>query len=401
MTASAAAPDVDSTRRVTPLLVSTGVSVTGDGAFLAAGPLLAASLTRDPVAISAVTAAFYVPWPVFGLPAGALVDRWSRRAVMVVADIVRAGLLAGLAVLVATGYVSLPALVASIVVIGVAQIFFDSAAQATIPAVVGRDKETLAHVNGRYWALDMVGRSLLGPPLGSLTFVLNRTIPFAFDAVSFLVSALFVRRLPATRPADVQHEPIGAAIKAGVRHLAHTRELRILAMSMGAYNFGYNLALATFVLYVTDVLDVSDAVYGVLLAAGAIGGVAVGWRAGLLTRNLSYRQTAAIVHVGQALGWAGIALAANVWVTGVMFVLLGASGSLSSVAIGSARQALTPDGLLGRVVSAFRIIGLGSAGLGALVGGVVADRYGLTTPLLCAVGLLLVAAVLTWPFRKR
>lgn len=392
---------MDSTRRVTPLLVSTGVSVTGDGAFLAAGPLLAASLTRDPVAISAVTAAFYVPWLVFGLPAGALVDRWPRRAVMVVADIVRAGLLAGLAVLVATGYVSLPALVASIVVIGVAQIFFDSAAQATIPAVVGRDKETLAHVNGRYWALDTVGRSLLGPPLGSLTFVLNRTIPFAFDAVSFLVSALFVRRLPATRPADVQHEPIGAAIKAGVRHLIHTRELRILAMSMGAYNFGYNLALATFVLYVTDVLDVSDAVYGVLLAAGAVGGVAVGWRAGLLTRKLSYRQTAAIVHVGQALGWAGIALAANVWVTGVMFVLLGASGSLSSVAIGSARQALTPDGLLGRVVSAFRIIGLGAAGLGALVGGVVADRYGLTTPLLCAVGLLLVAAVLTWPFRKQ
>lgn len=401
MTASAAAPDVESTRRVTPLLVSTGVSVTGDGAFLAAGPLLAASLTRDPVAIATVTAAFYVPWLVFGLPAGALVDRWSRRAVMVTADVVRAVLLAGLAVLVATGYVSLPVLVALIVVVGVAQIFFDSAAQATIPAVVGRDKETLAHVNGRFWALDTVGRSLLGPPLGSLTFVLNRAVPFAFDAVSFLVSALFVRKLPPTKPADVQHEPIGAAIKAGVRHLLHTRELRVLALSLGAYNFAYNVALATFVLYVTDVLDVSDALYGVLLATGAIGGVAAGWRAVRLTRNLSYRQTVAILHAGQALGWAGIALTANVWAAGVMFVLIGASGSLVSVAIGSARQALTPDGLLGRVVSTFRLLGLGAAGLGALVGGVVADRFGLTTPLLCAVGLLLVAAVLTWPYRKQ
>src|SRR5690349_20615291 len=99
---SPAEPCPAHTRRVTPLLVATGISVTGDGAVLAAAPLLAAALTRDPVAVSTVTAAFYLPCLVFGLPAGALVDRWPRRRVMVCTDVIRFGVLAGLAALIAT-----------------------------------------------------------------------------------------------------------------------------------------------------------------------------------------------------------------------------------------------------------------------------------------------------------
>jgi MFS family permease len=127
-------------RGVGPLLASTAVSITGDGALLAAAPLLAASLTRNPVAVSMVTAAFYLPWLLAGLPAGALVDRWARRPVMVVADIVRAVILTTLAALVFTGTANLPFLVATVLLVGVAQCFFDSAAQAMIPAIVGRDK---------------------------------------------------------------------------------------------------------------------------------------------------------------------------------------------------------------------------------------------------------------------
>src|SRR6266540_6306135 len=98
-------------RGVGPLLASTGISVTGDGALIAAAPLLAASLTRNPVAVSTVTAAFYLPWLLVGLAAGALVDRWARRPVMVAADIVRAVILATLAALVFTGTANLPFLV--------------------------------------------------------------------------------------------------------------------------------------------------------------------------------------------------------------------------------------------------------------------------------------------------
>jgi hypothetical protein len=95
-----------------------------------------------------------------------------------------------------------------------------------------------------------------------------------------------------------------------------------------------------------------------------------------ITRRLSYRQVQAIAHLIQGLAWVGVALTTNAVIVGILFVFLGAGSSLVSVAVGSARQALTPDELLGRVVSAFRLLGLGATGLGALVGGVVADWQG-------------------------
>jgi MFS family permease len=383
-------------RGVGPLLASTAVSITGDGALLAAAPLLAASMTRNPVAVSTVTAAFYLPWLLAGLPAGALVDRWARRPVMVAADIVRAVILTTLAALVFTGTANLPFLVATVLLVGVAQCFFDSAAQAMIPAIVGRDKEALTRTNGRFWALDTVGRSLIGPPLGSTSFALNKGLPFIGDALSFLVSAALVSRLPQVPAPKGPHESVTAAIRSGMQHLIRTRDLRVLALSLGAYNFGYNLAIATFVLYAKEVLGVADAGYGVLLAAMAIGGVLAGWRAAPITRRLSYRQVQAIAHLIQGLAWVGVALTTNAVMVGILFVFLGAGSSLVSVAVGSARQALTPNELLGRVVSAFRLIGLGAAGLGALVGGVVAEWQGLRAPMAVAATLLILAVLPTW-----
>lgn len=390
-----------STRRVAPLLASTAISVTGDGIFIAAAPLLAAALTRNPVAVSTVTAGFYIPWLLFGLPAGALVDRWPRRAVMVASDLVRGCVLAGLTAAVLLHLVSVPVLVATVACVGTAQCFFDSAAQACIPALVGRDKDKLAHVNGRFWALDTVGRGLAGPPLGSAAFAVNRALPFAADAASFFVSATLVRNLPHVPAAGGPHEKIRTAIRAGLHHLVETRDLRVLALSMGAYNFAYNASMAIFVLYAREILGVPAAAYGVLLAVGAVGGVVAGWRARPWTRSLSYRQTMTAACAAQAVAWAGIAITANVWIAGVLLAVSGAGASLSSVAVGSARQALTPDALLGRVVSAFRLFGLGAAGLGALVGGATASLYGLTASLILSATVLAVAALLTWPFVRR
>jgi predicted MFS family arabinose efflux permease len=319
---------------------------------------------------------------------------------MVLADLARASVLAALVGLMLADILTLPVLIVAVVLIGIAQCFFDSAAQAVIPAIIGRDKDALAKVNGRYWALDTVGRSLLGPPLGSITFQLSRPLPFLADALSFLASAALVRRLPDTPVPPGPHEKVGAAIRGGLQHLFRTRDLRVLALSMGAYNGAFNIAMAPFVLYAIDVLDVPTAAYGVLLAMSALGGVVAGWRAGPLTRRLSYRQTMAVAHLTQAIAWAGIALAGNMWAAAALLAMLGAGSALSSVAVGSARQALTPDGLLGRVVSAFRLFGLGAAGLGALVGGAVADAYGLTAPLLVAAGVLVVGSLVTWPYRQ-
>src|SRR3954453_21515024 len=108
MTPEATERQGKATPRAAPLLPPTAISVTGDGALLAAAPLLAATLTRDPLAVSSVTAAVYVPWLLFGLPAGALVDRWRRRRVMISADIFRAAVLAVLVGLLFGDLLTLP-----------------------------------------------------------------------------------------------------------------------------------------------------------------------------------------------------------------------------------------------------------------------------------------------------
>lgn len=386
-------------RGVGSLLTATGISVTGDGAFLAAAPLLAASFTRDPLAISLVTAAFYLPWLIAGLPAGALADRWPRRLVMVSADLVRAAALALLAVLVVSGAAGLELLLGTILLVGVAQCFFDASSQAVIPLLVGRDKNALTRTNGRYWAIDTVGRSLAGPPLGSAGFTVGSWLPFAGDAASFAASAACIRRLPKL-PAAGASEPLTRAVRAGLGHLRATPELRALVTSMAAYNFAYNVSMATFVLYVTGTLHVAEAGYGVLLAVAAVGGVLAGWRAEPLTRKLSYRQMMAAASALQGLAWIGVAAIPHAVAAGAFLALIGAASTVTSVAVGSARQAFTPDDLLGRVVAAFRLFGVGAAGLGAVTGGLIANGTGLRGPLWSAAILLLLTTAALRPWHR-
>ncbi|GAA1232973.1 hypothetical protein GCM10009665_24070 [Kitasatospora nipponensis] len=365
---------------------------------MAAAPLLAASLTRDPLAVAAVAAAFQVPWLLAGLIAGALADRWPRRTVMVVADLVRVAVLGCLAALVALGRADLLVLITAILVTGMAQCFFDASSQAVIPTLIGRDKDALTRTNGRYWAIDTVGRSLAGPPIGSAAFALSAAVPFAGDAGSFLLSAGLISRLPKL-PAPGTRQPLLAAIRAGLTHLLATAELRVVAASSALYNFAYNLAMATFVLYATHTLRVATASYGLLLAMAALGGVVTGWRIAPLTRHLSYRQMMAAAAVLQGVAWLGVATVPGVYAAGAFLALVGAASTLVSVAASSVRQALTPDRLLGRVVAAFRLFGGGAAGLGALTGGLLAGAAGLRAPLWAAAALLVVAAVGLRPWR--
>ncbi|GGQ79058.1 MFS transporter [Couchioplanes caeruleus subsp. azureus] len=374
--------------------------MTGDGAFAVAAPLLAATLTTDPVALSVVSASAALPWLLFGLPAGALVDRWPRRRVMVASDLARAVVLAVFVVLLSTGHATVVVLAAAVLLLGIGQCFFDSSAQGMIPAVVGRDKVALTQVNGRFWALDTAGRSLAGPALGSALFAAARMLPFVLDALSFLLSAILVRRLPETTPLATPRAGLGSAIREGFAYVWRRRTLRTLVVSTCANNGAFSIAMATFVLYAGQSLHVPPAGYGALLAITAVGGVLAGWWAKPLTRRLPYLPLLSIACLGQALAWTGIAAVRTIWFTGLMLALLGAVAAIGSVVIGSARQEGTPDELLGRVVSVFRLFGTGTATFGALLGGVLAAAWGLAAPMYVAALVLVIAGTATAVVRR-
>lgn len=384
-------------RGLNRLLASTGVSIAGQGMVLAAVPLLAARLTSDPFEVSLTVAAAYAAWLVVGLPAGALVDRWPRRVTMVVADLTRAVIVGALAVAVLTGAAHLWVLVACVFLLGVAGCFFDPAAQAALPLVVGRDQHRLATANGRIWSLDLLGRSLVGPPLGAALFAVGASIPFFGNAVAFLISATLLVGLGRMAPAvhSTAHPPVFRSVREGLRYLVRQTELRRLTVGMAVFNFVYNVAFSTLVLFARDRLHVPEGWFGVLLAASAAGGLAAGYVVPKLRRQLKAWTIYAAGLLAQGCGWFLVLIAPNGWIAGGALALVGAASMAVTVLGGTARQRLTPDALLGRVSATTRVAGIGAAAIGALSGGVIANAGGLSKSLLAgAAGAILVAAVM-------
>lgn len=396
--------EVPTSRGLGRLLASTGVSIAGQGMVIAAVPLMAASLTRSPVGVSISVAATYAAWLIAGLPAGALVDRWPRRATMVVADLVRAGLVGLFALSVIADKASLWLLVGTVFLVGVASCFFDPAAQAAIPAVVGKDQAVLARANGRLWSLDLIGRSLVGPPLGAALFAVAAFLPFAANAATFAISALLLMGLTQLgRPAGTAREPqhLGRSVVRGATFLASHRELRGLTLGMASFNFVYNLAYATLVLFAQERLGLDERGFGVLLAMLAVGGLVAAWLSPRISGRLSVFQVYALCLLTQAVAWAAVAMVEHPVVAGAALVLVGFASMTTTVIGAAARQSLTPDQLLGRVSAATRVVGLGSAGVGALAGGLLADSGGLNAPFVAAMFMALLAAFIFEAAQRR
>ena len=375
------------------LLAAASLSNLGDGVFLVALPLVAADLTRSPAAVAGVTAAMRLPWLVFSLVAGAVVDRADRRVLMWRTDAVRTMLLAVLAGTVATETLSLASLYAIALALGTAETLRDNAAQAILPALVGRDG--LERANGRLFAAETVTNQFAGPPLGGFLVAAGAAWAFAFNAATFAAAAGLVAAIgggfAATRTAARRR--MAAEIGEGLGWLWRHPTLRTLALLLGTYNLLGTAAFAVVVLFAQDVLGVGDVGFGVLFTGGAAGSV-VG---GLTVARLAGRLGRARVLVGSAvvIGAAQLAqgLVSDAWVFGGLFVVSGYAVVAWNVVTVSLRQALIPDELLGRVNSVYRFFGWGAMPLGAMLGGALAEVAGLRAPFVAG-GAAAIAATL-------
>jgi MFS family permease len=361
------------------------VSSVGDGAYVVAAPLLAAFLTRDPLGVAVVSAAAAAPWFLVGFWAGVIVDRFPRRTVLAISELVRAIGLALLGVLVVIDHATIPLLAATSFLVVTGQCFSDPAAQALVPHVVGRSEALLTKANGRLYSGETVGRTLVGPPVGGLTYSVAPWAPFALDAASFAISAALVARIaPTPSPEAARERGIAGAVREGFVYLLRDRGLVLLAFTSAAYNVTHNMAAATLVLFVTTDLGLTDFGFGLLIAAGAVGAIVAGWISSSFLRVLTLKGAVIVSCLAQGAAWLLAGSTSSPLIAGAAFVVLGATSTLVTVAVVSARQQLVPDHLLGRVVSAFRLIGNGAAPLGSLLGGVIAAAVGLRAPMLVA-----------------
>jgi MFS family permease len=374
------------------------LSSLGDGFTFVALPLLAARLTRDPGRIALVVGAEYTAWLLFGLVAGALADRWERRRIMAVTDIVRIGLFGAFAALVAADRATVTLLVVFAFCAGTLGILNQNSASAFLPNLVSRDH--LEPANAWLQAGLVVPSMFVGPALGGLLFVAAPSLPFTVDAVSYLVSAALVLSIRVSRTSDAEARATGllAQMGEGLRWLWRSRVLRVLCLLLALVNGTFAAVSGILVLYAQEVLGLSERGYGLLLSVIALGTVAGSALAGMANRVLGPARIVPFLLLSQGIAMLAVAATGSLTVAVAGFFVGGVASGLWNISTISLRQRIVPDRLLGRVTSAYRMVGLGAMPLGALAGGVLARAYSLTSTLVVAgvLSVLGTVAALRW-----
>ena len=370
------------------------VSNLGDGVMLAAGPLLVATLTTDPVTVAAAMFAQQLPWLLFALTGGALADRLPRRTLVVAGNTFRAATIGGLALVIAAGTPALWQLYLVSFLFGTVETVADTAHSALIVDSVPADQ--LGRANARLYVTALLNNQLAGPPLGALLFGLAAAVPYGLHAAACAVAALIVLRIPARPQPAPARSTLRADIADGVRWLWGHAGLRILAVCIFVMNFAGVGAFAIWVLYGKHHLGLTDTQYGLFIATGAVGGICGAWAYDRLETRLGQTTLLRGGLVIEALTYLALALTTNPWVAGAIMTVFGVHAIVWGSVSATARQRATPSELLGRVGSVYQLASVGGSVIGALLGGIVAARFGLLAPFWLASALVAVMTVLAW-----
>lgn len=366
-----------------------------DGIRAAAFPLLAAALTRDPFLVAGVTVAQEVPWLLAGPFAGVVVDRVDRRRLMWSVNVVRAGVFALVAAALLFDMPSLGMLYLSAFALGVGESLYDTASQSTVPDLV--DEAALERANGRLVAAQVIGNEFVGPPIGALLFGVAMVVPFGVSTASLLIASVLLVGLVGTfRPVgeSVSDRGIRRQMGEGLRFVRRSRQLSTVTVAAGLLSAADAAWFAILVLYAIEVLGTTEAGFGALLATGAIGGVTGALAANRLTRRTSTRVVLASTLALSALTQLLLAITTDVPVAIGLIAISSLAFGIWNVATISVRQRLTPASLLGRVNSIYQTVAVGAAPLGAIIGGIVAELWGIRAPFLVGVPALLAGAIL-------
>ncbi len=372
---------------------ASAVSTFGDGLRYVAFPLLAAGLTTDPRAVAVLFVAGYLPWPLFGLLGGAVVDRKDRRALMWMTDTARAVAVGAFTAVLVTSATTILSLAVLSFLLGAAETLFDNAASAIVPQLVAPAR--LERANSWLIGVQTLNSTLIGAPIGALLYGVARYLPTAADAVSFAAAAAVVWSLPGQyRPtSSTSRTSLGADIGAGLRWLSRHRFLRTACLLLIVINATLGAGEAVLVLYARSTLGLSDLGYTALfvtLAVGAILGTVI---APAIRRRVNLRPVVVSAAVGQAAAMLAAGCTTNLAIAIAAMAIIGASNAAWNVVTVSYRQAAVPTELLGRVTSSYRVIALSAMPLGAAAGGITAHTWGLHAPYLAS-GIVLTAATL-------
>ncbi|GAA4693729.1 MFS transporter [Promicromonospora umidemergens] len=374
----------------------------GDGIAKVAAPLLAARLTDDPLLVSGVAAVSMLPWLIFSIPAGILLDRIDRRRAMTLANGVRTLLAALLLALFATDTLTIWWLYVVMFAYGAFETIYDGALRAVLPSIV--DRPDLPRANSRVEAGEIVVERFLSGPLTSALFAVSVVVPLGINVLTYAVAGVMAVFLPHAAAGAHRTDPTGEPhiawyrqLTDGFRYIMSNPMLRRLWIISVAIALCFSAATATIVLYVLNRLGLPEAWYGAFILAGAVGSLG----AAALADRLKVRFGAGpVMAVAQTLSLAALVLMGAVPVLGVVAFgyFLSAGGTTAwNILVMSLRQAAIPSRLLGRVHGTWRTLLWGTMPLGSLLGGLL-GRIDLRAPFLVAGCLATLIALVSFRF---
>lgn len=361
------------------LMSASWVSNLGDGIALAAGPLLVASQTRDPFLVSLATVLARLPWLLFALVAGVVADRLDRRRIVVVVNLVRVAVLAVLCATILLDRVSIAVVLATVFVLGTAEVFADTTSGTLLPMVV--DKADLGIGNARLMAGFITVNQLVGPPLGAALFAVGLVVPFVAEAVLVGLAVVLVSRVALPlhgRAARSGEEPshVRRDIGEGWRWLRGNAAVRTLALTIVTFNITYGASWAVLVLYAIEVLDAGEVGFGLLTTASAVGGLLGTGLYGWLTARVSLGNIMRAGLVIETLTHLAFVLTRELWLALVIMFVFGAHAFVWGTTSTTVRQRAVPLELQGRVSSVYLLGVFGGIVVGGAMGGLIAAQWG-------------------------
>ncbi len=356
----------------------------GDGLYQVTLPLLAAQLTRSPSLIAALGVMSSLPWLIFALQAGSIVDRSDRRKIMLWVNGGRLLILSVLMLAVMMGSVSLPMLYVAVLLLGVGETLVDTALTSIVPSVVSNDRLTWA--NARLTAAQTVTNTFIGPPLAGYLAGLGFAIATGSSTLMYLMAGLALLMMRGSFRVQAQADPqtrhqFWAHVTEGLRFLWKDRLIRDLTLFTASMNLFWSGWGVLIVLYAVKPgpMGLSEFEYGIFLTAMASGGLLGSAICERLQKSFGRRNALALDFVGTILLVGVPALTTNPFAVGAAAIFAGMGATIWVILVASIRQRLVPAELLGRVYSASRFISWGIGPIGALFAGFVAEVWGIQT----------------------
>ncbi len=369
----------------------------GDGVLLSAGPLLVTTITREPLAVAAAVFLQQLPWVIFGIPAGAIIDRVDRRNLTILVNVLRGIVLLALTATIASGTVSLAIVLIAVFLIGTAETFSDNASGALLATHV--PKVHLGLANSRLFGTSILGNQLGGPPIGALLFGIGMALPFGVDAACALLGAVLVSRISNVGhpdPSTVGQRHLRHEIADGIRWLWHHPPIRALFLTILFFNITFGASTAVYVLFAQERLGLDDLGFGILITAGAIGGLIGSAAYPTLERHFALATLMRFGLLLETVTHLVLAITTSAIVAGVMMTLFGIHAIVWGTTSTTVRQRAVPSALLGRVTSVYMLGSIGGSALGVVIGGLIAQRFGITAPFWFAFFGSAILLVLIW-----